>query len=56
MTTLGHRDQVLAQARDAAVLTVAVVAARSSQNHLERALQLRHLGRSRSGGRAPPGR
>ena len=40
MAALGHRDQVLAQASDAAVLTVAVVAAKSFQNHLARALQV----------------
>jgi hypothetical protein len=40
MAALGHRDHVLAQASDAEVLTVAVVAAKSFQNHLERALQV----------------
>ncbi len=38
MGALGHRDRVLVQASDAVVLTVAVVAARSFQNHLERGL------------------
>jgi hypothetical protein len=49
MTTLGHRDHVLAQASDAEVLTVAVVAAKYFQNHLERALQMMRLGRYLSG-------
>jgi len=49
MVTLGHRDDVRAKARDAEVLTVAVVAARSFQNHLERALGMMHLGRYLSG-------
>ncbi len=49
MAALGHRDQVLAQASDAEVLTVAVVAARYFQNHLERALQVMRLGRYLSG-------
>jgi len=40
MAALGHRDHVLAQASDAEVLTVAVVAAKYFQNHLERALQV----------------
>ena len=43
MGTLGHRDHVLARARDAEVLTVAVVAAKYFHNHLERALQVMHL-------------
>ncbi len=49
MAALGHRDQVLAQASDAAVLTVAVVAAKSFQHHRERALQMMRLGGSLSG-------
>src|SRR3954454_11236740 len=49
MATLGHRDDVRAQASDAEVLTVAVVAARYFQNHLARALQMMHLGRYLSG-------
>jgi hypothetical protein len=49
MATLGHRDHVLAQASDAEVLTVAVVAAKCFQNHLERALQMMRLGRYLSG-------
>src|SRR3982751_4715740 len=40
MAALGHRDDVRAQASDAEVLTVAVVAAKYFQNHLERALQV----------------
>ncbi len=46
---LGHRDHVLAQAGDAEVLTVAVVAAKYFQNHLERALGVMRLGRYLSG-------
>jgi hypothetical protein len=49
MAALGHRDDVRAQASDAAVLTVAVVAAKYFQNHLERGLQMMHLGRYLSG-------
>jgi DDE family transposase len=49
MAALGHRDDVRARASDAEVLTVAVVAARYFQNHLERALQVMHLGRYLSG-------
>jgi len=49
LATLGHRDHVLAQAGDAEVLTVAVVAAKYFQNHLARALQMLHLGRYLSG-------
>lgn len=49
MATLGHRDHVLAQASDAEVLTVAVVAAKYFQNHLARALQVLHLGHYLSG-------
>jgi len=49
LVTLGHRDHVLARVSDAEVLTVAVVAARYFQNHLERALQVMHLGRYLSG-------
>jgi hypothetical protein len=49
MQALGHRDDVRAQASDAAVLTVAVVAAKSLQNHLARAVQSMHLGRYLSG-------
>ena len=44
MAALGHRDDVQARANDAEVLTVAVVAAKYVQNHMERALQMRHLG------------
>ncbi len=50
MDTLGHRDHVLAQASDAEVLTVAVVAAKYFPNHRERALGMLHLGRYLSGG------
>lgn len=49
MATLGHRDHVLAQASDAEVLTVAVVAAKYFQNHLARALQVLRLGHYLSG-------
>src|ERR1700712_3742375 len=49
MAALGHRDDVRAQASDAEVLTVAVVAAKYFQNHLARALQVMHLGRYLSG-------
>jgi hypothetical protein len=49
MAALGHRDDVRAQASDAAVLTVAIVAARYFQDHLARALQLLRLGRYLSG-------
>ena len=49
MATLGHRDDVRARASDAEVLTVAVVAAKYFQNHLERGLPLMHLGRYLSG-------
>ncbi len=49
MATLGHRDDVRAQASDAEVLTVAVVAAKYFQNHLARGLQMVHLGRYLSG-------
>jgi hypothetical protein len=49
MAALGHRDHVLALASDAEVLTVAVVAAKYFQNHLERALQMMQLGRYLSG-------
>jgi hypothetical protein len=49
MAALGHRDHVLARASDAEVLTVAVVAARYFQNHLERGLQVMRLGRYLSG-------
>ncbi len=49
MQALGHRDDVRAKASDAEVLTVAVVAAKAFQNHLERALQVMHLGRYLSG-------
>jgi len=49
MAALGHRDDVRAGASDAEVLTVAVVAAKYFQSHLERALQLMRLGRSLSG-------
>ncbi len=49
MQALGHRDDVRAKASDAEVLTVAVVAARYFQNHLERALQVMRVGRYLSG-------
>ena len=49
MAALGHRDDVRAGASDAAVLTVAVVAAKAFQHHLARALRIMHLGRSLSG-------
>jgi hypothetical protein len=49
MAALEHRDHVLAQASDAEVLTVAVVAAKYFQHHLERALPMLHLGRYLSG-------
>ena len=49
MAALGHRDDARAQASDAEVLTVAVVAAKYFQNHLARALQMMHLGRYLSG-------
>jgi len=49
MAALGHRDDVRAGASDAAVLTVAVVAAKYFQNHLARALQVMHLGHYLSG-------
>ena len=49
MATLGHRDHVLARASDAEVLTVAVVAAKYFQSHLERAVQMMHLGHYLSG-------
>ena len=49
MQALGPRDDVRARASAAEVLTVAVVAARYFQNHLERALQVLHLGHYLSG-------
>jgi hypothetical protein len=49
MGALGHRDDVRAGASDAEVLTVAVVAAKYFQNHLERALGVMRLGRYLSG-------
>jgi hypothetical protein len=49
MAALGHRDDVRAKASGAEVLTVAVVAARYFQNHLERALGMMRLGRYLSG-------
>jgi len=49
MAALGHRDDRRAGAGDAEVLTVAVVAAKYFQNHLERGLQMMHLGRYLSG-------
>jgi hypothetical protein len=49
MAALGHRDDVRAQASDAEVLTVAVVAAKYFQNHQARALQVMHLGHYLSG-------
>ena len=49
LATLGHRDDVRARASDAAVLTVAVVAAKAVQNHQARALQVLQVGRYLSG-------
>ncbi len=49
LAALRHRDDVRAGASDAAVLTVAVVAAKAFQHHLARALRIMHLGRSLSG-------
>jgi hypothetical protein len=49
MQALGHQDDVRAKASDAEVLTVAVVAARYFQNHLERALPVMHVGHYLSG-------
>jgi hypothetical protein len=49
MALLGHRDVVRAGASDAAVPTVAVVAAKYFQNHLARALQVTHPGHYLSG-------
>jgi len=49
LAALGHRTDVRAGASDAAVLTVAVVAAKSFQDHLARALRIMHPGRSLSG-------
>ncbi len=49
MSALGHRDDVRAQASDAEVLTVAVVAAKYFQSHLARALGVMRLGRYLSG-------
>jgi len=49
MAALGHRDDARAGASDAAVLTVAVVAATFCQSHLARAVPLMHLGRYLSG-------
>src|SRR5215210_413844 len=49
MAALGHRDDVRAQASDAEVLTVAVVAATYFQSHLARALAMMRLGRYLSG-------
>ena len=49
MQTLGHRGDVRARASDAAVLTVAIVAARYFQGHLARALQVMRLGHYLSG-------
>ncbi len=49
IATLGHRDDRRAGAGDAEVLTVAVVAAKYFQHHLERAVQMMHLGRYLSG-------
>ncbi len=54
MAARGQRDQVLAPASDAAVLTVAVVAAQSCQHHRERALQLLRRGGSLSGALSVP--
>ncbi len=49
MQVLGHQDDGRAKASDAEVVTVAVVAARYFQNHLERALQVMHVGHYLSG-------
>ncbi len=49
MRALGHRDDGRAGAGDAEVLTVAVVAAKYFQRHLERAPQMMRLGRYLSG-------
>ena len=49
MQALGHRGDVRAQASDAEVLTVAMVAAKSFQNHPARALGVMRLGRYLSG-------
>jgi len=49
MAALGHRDDVRAGACDAEVMTVAVVAAKYFQCHLERALGVMRLGRYLSG-------
>jgi hypothetical protein len=49
MVALGHYDAVSAQASDAEVLAVAVVAAKYFQSHLARALQMMHLGHYLSG-------
>jgi hypothetical protein len=49
LQALGHRDDVRARASDAEVLTVAVVAAKYFPNHLARAVQVMHPGRSLSG-------
>ncbi len=49
LAALGHRSHRLAQVRDAEVLTVAVVAAKSFRNHHERALQVLLAGRDLSG-------
>jgi len=49
MQALGHRSHALARTSDAAVLTVAVVAAKYFQNHHERALGVLRLGGYLSG-------
>jgi hypothetical protein len=49
MAALGHQDDVRAQASDAEVLTVAVVAAKYFQSHLARAVPVMHLGHYLSG-------
>ena len=49
MAALGHQDDARAQASDAEVRTVAVVAARYFQNHPARALGVLHPGRYPSG-------
>lgn len=50
MAALGQRDDVSSQVGDAAVPTVAIVAARYCQDHLERALQMIRPGCDLSGG------
>jgi len=52
MAALRHRNDVRARASDAAVLTVAIVAARYFQGHLARALHVMRLGHYLSGPRS----